>query len=416
MKLEKMTKSTYVQIKQMIDTVSDGVRCILELSEEGSRESVDRLEEDLRYTIEAVNSVLLYSPKVQFCRLDELDKRKGGAGYKKGAIAQYFSWLDRMTEILERQYHTVDVWDEKFVRLMDHARYVELDGIIENAKNALFSRTAEEIAHICRYYQTFYELWGTLDMLADRYDVIINRATTLKEHWEDLFWLYGRLGDQRSRLVLTSMLYNWVTFDVEYIRKMKEANYTEYFDLDLVECDAEEVVVDLGAWEGDSTLNYVQTYGKYKKIYCYEIDASSVEKMRENLCGYPDIEFRNKGAGNKNGIGYIDGEPTSTCNKITEQDTGKTVELVRLDDDITDKVTLIKMDIEGAEQGALAGCARHIQEEHPKLLISVYHNNEDIWKIPRMIVDMDPDYQLYLRSNGAQWGPAEIVLVAIDKK
>ena len=71
------------------------------------------------------------------------------------------------------------------------------------------------------------------------------------------------------------------------------------------------------------------------------------------------------------------------------------------------------MDIEGAEQDALLGAARHIREEKPKLLISVYHNNEDIWKIPRMIKDMAVDYQLYLRSNGSQWGPAEILLIAV---
>lgn len=69
---------------------------------------------------------------------------------------------------------------------------------------------------------------------------------------------------------------------------------------------------------------------------------------------------------------------------------------------IVKKVTLIKMDIGGFEQNALAGCIRHIQEESPKLLISVYHNNEDIYKIPRMIFEMNPNYQIYLRSNGAQ--------------
>ena len=90
--------------------------------------------------------------------------------------------------------------------------------------------------------------------------------------------------------------------------------------------------------------------------------------------------------------------------------------MVALDDDIDEKITLLKMDIEGAEQAALSGSIRHIQEEKPKLLISVYHNNEDIWKIPRMIIDMVPEYQLYLRSNGGQWGPSEIILFAINKK
>ncbi len=414
MKRDKMTKNVYLQMRKMLDMVGDAIGYIMDL-DEGDCQLIDSLEKDLIYTIENVNIELLYSPKVGFCRLDDLDKRKGRPGYKQEVVIQYVSWLDKITGILEEQYHTENVWEERFIRLMDHSQYVDRDLTIGIVKDALFSKSAEEIAHLCRYYQTFHVMWGTLDVLNDRYDVIVNRVTALKEHREDFLWLYGQLSDQRSRLVLTGMLYNWVTFDLDYIREMKEANFTDYFDLDLVGCDEEEVVVDLGAWTGDSALHYIQTYGRYKRIYCYEIDASNMKAAKEKLSGYPDIVFVNKGAGNKDSIGYIDGSPMSSCNKITDQDTGKKIEMVRLDDDIDEKVTLIKMDIEGGEQDALLGSVRHIQEEHPKLLISVYHNNEDIWKIQQMILDMYPGYQLYLRSNGYQWGPSEIVLLAIDK-
>ncbi len=416
MKRDKMSKGMYVQIRKLLDMVSDAIQYIEAIGDSGEEDDqlIDKLETDLRYTTETVNMELLYSSKVQFCRLDDLAKKKGEPGYRQELLTQYFIWLGKITEILEKQYHAENVWDERFIRLMDYIRYVDIDEIVERVKDSLFGKSAEEIAHLCRYYQTFHEMWGTLDAPNDRYDVIINRVTALKEHREDFLWLYGRIGDQRSRLVLTCMLYSWITFDKNYIDEMKETNYTDYFDLDLVECDEKEVVVDLGAWTGDSALNYIQTYGRYKKMYCYEIDASSMEAMKKNLSEYPDIIFKNKGVGNKNSIGYVDGSMPS-CNKLVEQNTGRKIEMVRLDDDIDEKVTLIKMDIEGAEQDALSGSVRHIREEHPKLLISVYHNNEDIWKIPRMIIDINPDYQLFLRSNGAQWGPSEIVLLAIDK-
>ena len=71
------------------------------------------------------------------------------------------------------------------------------------------------------------------------------------------------------------------------------------------------------------------------------------------------------------------------------------------------------MDIEGSEQKALKGCERHIKNEHPKLLISVYHNHEDLYKIPLMINDMDPSYKFYLRCYGSIIFPTEIVLFAI---
>ena len=77
------------------------------------------------------------------------------------------------------------------------------------------------------------------------------------------------------------MLYNWITFDLDYIDVMKERNFADYYDLDLVKCDDQEVVVDLGAWIGDSVEGYINVYGKYRKIYCYEIDASSMEEMKK---------------------------------------------------------------------------------------------------------------------------------------
>lgn len=411
-----MTKETYIRLDEMLSIMEEVVHYIRNCSEEEYLRSVVEIEKNLSYTVEAVNMELLDSPKVLFFSLDVSEAENAGAEHRKRTIEQYTRWLDEIKVILERQYQAENIWDERFIRLMDRVRYVNVDMIIEKVKESLFAQGAEMIDKLCIYYQTYHEMWGTLDVANGRYDVILNRVTALKEHKGDFIWLYDQLGDQRSRLVLVSMLYNWVTFDLAYIRGMKEANYTDYFDLDLVNCDGEEVVVDLGAWIGDSALNYIQTYGKYKRIYCYEIDETSMEELQENLSGYPDIEFRNKGAGDKNSIGYIDGEPTSSCNKIIEDDKGRAIEMVKLDDDIKEKVTLIKMDIEGGEQKALLGCTRHIREEKPKLLICVYHNNEDIWKIPRMIMNMTPGYQFYLRSNGAQWGPAEIVLLAIHRE
>ena len=70
-------------------------------------------------------------------------------------------------------------------------------------------------------------------------------------------------------------------------------------------------------------------------------------------------------------------------------------------------------DIEGYEQKALLGARGHIVREHPKLLFSVYHNNEDLWKIPRMIHEMSPDYKFYLRFDGSPIYPTEITLFAL---
>ena len=68
-----------------------------------------------------------------------------------------------------------------------------------------------------------------------------------------------------------------------------------------------------------------------------------------------------------------------------------------MDDVVDEKVTFIKMDIEGAEYEALLGAKETIQKNKPKLAISIYHKPEDIISIPKLIKSMVPNYRLYIR-------------------
>jgi hypothetical protein len=61
--------------------------------------------------------------------------------------------------------------------------------------------------------------------------------------------------------------------------------------------------------------------------------------------------------------------------------------------------TFIKMDIEGAELDALAGARRSIQTHRPILSISVYHKQDDLWRIPLFIHTLVEDYRLFLRPH-----------------
>ena len=74
---------------------------------------------------------------------------------------------------------------------------------------------------------------------------------------------------------------------------------------------------------------------------------------------------------------------------------------------------MIKADIEGFEQQAIEGAQKHILNDHPKLMLSVYHKNEDLWKIARMIYNISDKYQFYLRYNSSPVYPTEITLIAI---
>ena len=76
-----------------------------------------------------------------------------------------------------------------------------------------------------------------------------------------------------------------------------------------------------------------------------------------------------------------------------------------------ERVTFIKMDIEGSEYNALLGARETIVKDRPKLAVSIYHKKEDIWTLPSLILEMVPDYKLFFGHYSI--AAAETVLYAI---
>ena len=76
------------------------------------------------------------------------------------------------------------------------------------------------------------------------------------------------------------------------------------------------------------------------------------------------------------------------------------------------RLTYVKMNIEGAEIDALKGGRKTIRKWQPRLAISVYHRASDLWRIPQLVLELVPDYRLYLRQHDG--GIIETVLYALS--
>ena len=61
------------------------------------------------------------------------------------------------------------------------------------------------------------------------------------------------------------------------------------------------------------------------------------------------------------------------------------------------KVDYIKYDVEGAEEEGLLGAANTIMESRPDMLISAYHRSTDLFALPLLLKNLNPDYKLHLR-------------------
>lgn len=308
----------------------------------------------------------------------------------------------------------MNIIDVNFNKLTDLIKGQSIRDVYNHIKNKFLVIDPNIQVSLEDYFFKF-PYWGQLKRENDNYEELYNRAKSLKEHIDEYVWLYDNLGDYRSKKLLFAIMNNWYNFDFETLKTCFEVNYPHYFDLDLVKCDDNEVIVDLGAYNGDTIIDYLKVYGpnNYKKIYCYEITDESFEHLKNNLKHYKNINYVQKAVSDSCGTVYINkSQIDSSANRVSNSGT-EAVEAATIDDDINEKVTLIKMDIEGFEQKALMGCKNHIINEHPKLLISVYHNHEDIYKIPTMINDMCKGYKFYLRYYGNNIFPTEAVLIAI---
>ena len=221
------------------------------------------------------------------------------------------------------------------------------------------------------------------------------------------------MADNRSKAVLNGIVRYWFEFDLNRLHNLCETVFSDYYDLDILKCDGNDVMVDLGAFIGDSVLDFISTYGKYKRIYAYEITPSTYQTLVNNVSEYSDVIPVNKGISNSKGIMYVDDVDNGAGNKLLEKGNTK-VEVVTLDDDIKEPISVIKMDIEGAEKEAVLGARQHIEKDKPKLLISSYHFPEDIFEIPELIYNIRNDYRFYMRFNGhgGIW-PCDYVLFAV---
>lgn len=189
-----------------------------------------------------------------------------------------------------------------------------------------------------------------------------------------------------------------------------------YFDV--FQPETEEIYIDAGMYDGDTILGFNQwTNGTYKKIYAFEpikeiYDAAYRRIGKVLSTDMTKMKIINAAAWNKNEeLHFTEMDSASwQCND------GKTVvQGLKIDSVVEEKekVTFIKMDIEGSELKALEGARKTIINHYPRLAICIYHNPLDIIEIPTYILKLVPEYKFYIRHYGSQIGD-EVLYAVVD--
>lgn len=177
-----------------------------------------------------------------------------------------------------------------------------------------------------------------------------------------------------------------------------EAAAATYFDLEYLKpADGKEIFLDVGGFDGKTTMYFSQWCKKDAFSYIFEPDQNNINKCHYNLRDEQiDYQMIPKGAWSSEGTLQFCMKGAASS-RITE-DGEASIPVTTIDKEMSDKkVTYIKMDIEGAEREALLGAQKTIMCHTPKLAVSVYHKPQDIWEIPAIILQYHPSYRLFLR-------------------
>lgn len=228
----------------------------------------------------------------------------------------------------------------------------------------------------------------------------------LRAHRDELERAYRLLADERSREVFENVIRYKLSGRLEYL-EAAESPAEEKFDL--LGIGAQEVYVDLGAYNGDTIVELLnETDMQFSKIYAMEPDAKNYRKLKRRLymIGSELLEAYNCGAwdedtsvtfslraGRSSKAVPADGSPLNPA-RFREVKMMKTDTMLR-----GGNATYIKYDVEGSEERALLGSAETIARCRPKLNVAVYHRNEDMFALPLLINKLNKKYRIYLRHH-----------------
>lgn len=203
---------------------------------------------------------------------------------------------------------------------------------------------------------------------------------------------------------------------INYGKVLNQLLEDQYFDLTKPFLSNEQIFVDMGCWDGKTSVRLKKMIkDNLQKVIAFEPDKKRVAFCKKNMdsagIGFKLIE---KGCWSKESTLCFNS--SGVDGMLMVDDSGNEfLEVTSLDRVIgDDKVSFIKMDIEGAEYEALKGCKKTIQKYQPILAISVYHCFDDIIRIPQLINNYDDGYKFYLRHYSP--ANAETILYAIPKQ
>ena len=215
------------------------------------------------------------------------------------------------------------------------------------------------------------------------------------ENADKIQQVYDSLADDYSRKVYANIINFKISGNIDYLTSVTTPKAEIYRDI--IKPHMYETYVDLGAYNGDTIREMLEfTHGRYAAIYALEPDKKNFKKLSKFVDGMPHVFAFNAAA-------WSTDTELPFASKAGRQSAisanADTMVPARSVDSILGKrpATIVKMDVEGFEREAIWGASQNIARNSPKMMVSLYHRNEDIFELPLLLKTLNPNYKLYIR-------------------
>jgi len=285
----------------------------------------------------------------------------------------------------------------------------------------------------CSYYETIknkllikYKDIEKRLFLFDGYFLENKTINYYLENKEVIERCYNALEDNKSKEIYNALLKYRYIRNPKLIKDLYETRNECYLDKVFIDNYKDGLYIDAGSYNADfitTLLNKVSINNS--KFYIFEPNKMFYNDIINNLDSKINYKIFNVALCDKDATMEFMQIPSSTSHIIdkkynaykntVDRNDIDIVETNKLDTIITnEKVTGIKIDIEGSETSMLKGAVNTIKRDRPILLLSIYHKWDDLFKLQDYLMNLNLNYKFYIRHYSLS--VAKTVLYCIPDK
>lgn len=230
-------------------------------------------------------------------------------------------------------------------------------------------------------------------------DTVIDRAF-VREHSEAIERVYEKLSDGLSKELYRRVLAYSVTGEPAYLlcgdERAENTLPAGYYD-------HASGHIDVGAFDGDTALAYLQGNPRVRKITAFEPDEATFRKLCRKTEGLPVEAVHAAVSDRAENAGFAGGKGRGS--HLVSGAGG--INVVTLDgffgfpfvSSHGEEIGSIKVDAEGMDKEVLCGAANLITACRPAVCVSAYHRGEDLTELPLLLKRLDYRSALFFRKK-----------------